>query len=71
MVNVGVSAYNIDNLGIKALLKTTGKQAAKAMVKMPDGKEAKEAPKQQQQPLQQQQEEKKNGIEGQTKEEKK
>lgn len=33
MVNVGVTAYNIDNLGIKAVLKTAGKQTAKAMVK--------------------------------------
>lgn len=39
-MNVGVTAYNIDNLGIKAILKTTGKQTAKAMVKGPDGKEA-------------------------------
>lgn len=38
-MNVGVTAYNIDNLGIKAILKTTGKQTAKAMVKNPDGKE--------------------------------
>uniref|UniRef100_A0A671WUU1 Spartin a n=1 Tax=Sparus aurata TaxID=8175 RepID=A0A671WUU1_SPAAU len=33
VVNVGVTAYNIDNLGIKAFLKTTGKKTAKAMVK--------------------------------------
>ncbi|XP_008331087.1 spartin a isoform X1 [Cynoglossus semilaevis] len=33
VVNVGVTAYNIDNLGIKAVLKTAGKQTAKAMVK--------------------------------------
>lgn len=70
VVNVGVTAYNIDNLGIKAILKTTGKQAAKAMVKKPDGKDTKEEPKRQQS-LQQQLEENKNGIEGQTKEEKK
>ncbi|XP_053187081.1 spartin a [Scomber japonicus] len=33
VVNVGVTAYNIDNLGIKAILKTTGKETAKVMVK--------------------------------------
>lgn len=32
-----MTAYNIDNLGIKAILKTTGKQTAKAMVKGKDG----------------------------------
>ncbi|XP_030010213.1 spartin a isoform X2 [Sphaeramia orbicularis] len=37
LVNVGVTAYNIDNLGIKAILKTTGKQTAKELVKKPDG----------------------------------
>lgn len=40
MVNIGVTAYNIDNLGIKAILKTAGKQTAKAMVKRPDGQPA-------------------------------
>lgn len=53
MVNVGVTAYNIDNLGIKAILKTAGKQTAKAMVKSPDGQpaatEGKEAQKQEHQ----------------------
>eukprot|EP00066_Takifugu_rubripes_P030240 XP_011619506.1 PREDICTED: spartin-like [Takifugu rubripes] len=44
VVNVGITAYNIDNLGIKALLKTTGKQTAKAMVKRPEGQEEKERP---------------------------
>lgn len=38
VVNVGVTAYNIDNLGIKAILKTTGKETAKAMVKSKNGK---------------------------------
>lgn len=38
VANVGVTAYNIDNLGIKAIMKTTGKATAKAMVKSPDGK---------------------------------
>lgn len=28
-----MTAYNIDNLGIKAILKTTGKETAKVMVK--------------------------------------
>lgn len=48
MANVGVAAHNIDNLGIKAILKTTGKQTAKAMVKSPDaeGSEEKEDQKQ-------------------------
>ncbi|TNM84775.1 hypothetical protein fugu_008953 [Takifugu bimaculatus] len=44
VVNVGITAYNIDNLGIKALLKTTGKQTAKAMVQRPEGQEEKERP---------------------------
>ncbi|XP_034540349.1 spartin a isoform X2 [Notolabrus celidotus] len=54
VINVGVTAHNIDNLGIKAILKTTGKQAAKAMVKSPNGKtaetQAKEAQKREHQP---------------------
>lgn len=57
-VNVGVTAYNIDNLGIKAILKTAGKQTAKAMVKSPEG-EGEEAP-------QQEQKEKTDGKEDQT-----
>uniref|UniRef100_A0A671WU22 Spartin a n=1 Tax=Sparus aurata TaxID=8175 RepID=A0A671WU22_SPAAU len=40
VVNVGVTAYNIDNLGIKAFLKTTGKKTAKAMVKSRSGQAA-------------------------------
>ncbi|XP_044079246.1 spartin a [Siniperca chuatsi] len=40
VVNVGVTACNIDNLGIKAFLKTAGKQTAKNMVKNPDGQPA-------------------------------
>lgn len=32
-VNIGVTAFNVDNLGIKGVLKATGKQTAKAMVK--------------------------------------
>lgn len=40
MVNVGVTAYNIDNLGIKAFMKTTGKKTAKAMVKSRSGQAA-------------------------------
>ncbi|KAI7793745.1 spartin, partial [Triplophysa rosa] len=31
-VNIGVTAFNVDNLGIKGIMKTTGKQTAKAMV---------------------------------------
>ncbi|KAM3601795.1 uncharacterized protein V6R79_019032 [Siganus canaliculatus] len=42
VANVGVTAYNIDNLGVKAILKTAGKETAKAMVKKPEG-QAKEA----------------------------
>ncbi|KAK5887620.1 hypothetical protein CesoFtcFv8_016211 [Champsocephalus esox] len=45
-INVGVTAYNFDNLGIKAFLKTAGKQTAKAIVKGPGGQaEGKEAQK--------------------------
>ncbi|XP_059207435.1 spartin a [Centropristis striata] len=42
VVNVGVTAYNIDNLGIKAIMKTACKKTAKAMVRSSDaeGKEA-------------------------------
>ncbi|XP_065819324.1 spartin a isoform X1 [Labrus bergylta] len=54
VINVGVTAHNIDNLGIKAILKTAGKQTAKAMVKSPGGKpgdiEMKEAQKREHQP---------------------
>lgn len=67
MVNVGITAYNIDHLGIKAFLKTTGKQTAKVMVKGPDGNEVKETPEQQQE---QHQQEKTNGNEVQKKDEK-
>ncbi|XP_062261487.1 spartin a isoform X1 [Platichthys flesus] len=49
VVNVGMTAYHIDNLGIKAFMKSAGKQTAKAMIKKPDGETAeikgKEAPK--------------------------
>lgn len=31
-VNIGVAAFNVDNLGIKGIMKTTGKQTAKAMM---------------------------------------
>lgn len=44
VVNVGITAYNIDNLGIKAILKTTSKQTAKALVKSPEGEEVKARP---------------------------
>lgn len=64
MVNVGITAYNFDNLGIKAFLKTAGKQTAKAMVKSPDGNEVKET-------TEEHQEEKTNGKEVQKKDEKK
>lgn len=33
MANIGLTAHNIDNLGIKAFLKTAGKETAKVMVK--------------------------------------
>uniref|UniRef100_A0A3B4B0W4 MIT domain-containing protein n=1 Tax=Periophthalmus magnuspinnatus TaxID=409849 RepID=A0A3B4B0W4_9GOBI len=39
VINIGVTAYNIDNLGIKAIMKTAGKTTAKAMVVKKDGKE--------------------------------
>lgn len=68
MINVGVTAYNIDNLGIKAILKTTGKATAKEMIKSSDGQGAegkgKEAPKQEHQ-------EQSNGKEVQKREEEK
>ena len=40
VVNVVVTAYHIDHLGIKAFLKSAGKQTAKAMVKKPEGETA-------------------------------
>lgn len=64
MVNIGVTAYNFDNLGMKAILKTTGKQTAKAMVKSPDENEVKET-------TEQHLLEKTNGNEVQKKDEKK
>ncbi|XP_041707412.2 spartin a isoform X1 [Coregonus clupeaformis] len=33
VINVGVAAFNVDNLGIKGVLKTAGKQTAKAVCK--------------------------------------
>lgn len=32
-INVGVTAFNIDNLGIKAIVKKTGKETAHAILK--------------------------------------
>uniref|UniRef100_A0A4W5LBX7 Spartin n=1 Tax=Hucho hucho TaxID=62062 RepID=A0A4W5LBX7_9TELE len=32
VINVGVAAFNVDNLGIKGVLKTAGKQTAKALL---------------------------------------
>lgn len=49
MVDIGITAYNFDNLGIKAMLKTTGKQTAKDMAKSPDENEVKETTEQHQQ----------------------
>ncbi|XP_032388886.1 spartin a isoform X1 [Etheostoma spectabile] len=47
--NIGVTAYNFDNLGIKALLKTAGKKTAKVTMGIPEGQttqtEGKEAQK--------------------------
>lgn len=63
MVNVGVAAYNFDNLGLKAMLKTTAKQTAKAMVKRPEESEVKETTEEHQQ-------ERTNGNEVQKKDEK-
>lgn len=31
-INVGITAFNVDNLGIKAVVKRTGKQTAKAIL---------------------------------------
>ncbi|XP_049599195.1 spartin a [Syngnathus scovelli] len=39
VTNVGVTAYNVDNLGLKAILKTTGIEMAKGMAKSSKGKE--------------------------------
>ncbi|KAL0182859.1 hypothetical protein M9458_022234, partial [Cirrhinus mrigala] len=41
-VNIGVTAFNVDNLGVKGILKTTGKHTAKAMVKDGSGGEGTE-----------------------------
>ncbi|KAK7120696.1 hypothetical protein R3I94_020625 [Phoxinus phoxinus] len=38
-VNVGVTAFNVDNLGIKGVLKSTGKLTAKAMVTDESGRD--------------------------------
>ncbi|XP_061557875.1 spartin a isoform X1 [Phycodurus eques] len=40
VTDVGVTAYNVDNLGLKAILKTTGKEMAKGMMKSSKGAEA-------------------------------
>ncbi|XP_068600922.1 spartin a [Brachionichthys hirsutus] len=73
-VNIGVTAYNIDNLGLKALMKTAGKETAKAMVQTPKGEpggtEGKEAQKQSQQQEDQQNKNGKN-IHAEEKKEKK
>ena len=31
-INVGITAFNVDNLGVKAVVKRTGKQTAKAIL---------------------------------------
>lgn len=31
-INVGITAFNVDNLGVKAVVKRTGKQTAKALL---------------------------------------
>lgn len=46
VINVGVAAYNIDNLGIKAIVKSTGKATAKVLEKKPEEKEAEGTKKQ-------------------------
>ncbi|XP_028451801.1 spartin a isoform X1 [Perca flavescens] len=40
MVNVGVTAYNFDNLGILAFLKTVSKKTAKVTMEIPEGQPA-------------------------------
>lgn len=40
MANVGVAAYNFDNLGLKAFFKTAGKETAKTMCNSKDGEPA-------------------------------
>lgn len=51
-INVGLTAFNVDNLGIKAVVKRTGKQTAKAILddynlpeKPVNGKQLEEAEK--------------------------
>lgn len=53
--NVGLAAHNIDNIGIKAFLKTTGKKTAKALFKGSDedGKETEEKKLRKDEPLSQ------------------
>lgn len=44
-MNMGITAFNVDNLGIKAMVKKTGKETAHAILqdyKVQDGAEAKE-----------------------------
>lgn len=51
-INVGVTAFNIDNLGVKAIVKKTGKETAHAILKdyrVQDGEE-KENEKQEEKP---------------------
>lgn len=63
MANIGVAAYNFDNLAIKAIMKTS-EQTAKVMVKSPDENEVKETTERHPQ-------EKTNGNDVQKKDEKK
>ncbi|XP_076025102.1 spartin-like isoform X2 [Genypterus blacodes] len=64
VVNVGMAAYNIDNLGVKAFMETAGKKTAKALMK---NKEAQEEDKQGQQGQQEDAERLKTEEEGKSK----
>lgn len=52
-INVGITAFNVDNLGIKAMVKKTGKETAHAMLKDYGVKDAAETEKQEEKPEEQ------------------
>lgn len=49
-INVGVTAFNVDNLGIKAMVKKTGKETAHAILKDYRVQEGAETEKQEEEP---------------------
>lgn len=52
-INVGVTALNIDNLGIKAMVKKTGKETAQAILKDYRVQDGEETEKQEEKPKEQ------------------